>query len=119
MASLLVIEGKKDKAIESLDKVGELLPDDVVPYDYFNLLIADVYRQAGAYAKAKETLQITMDRYSLEKAYFDKVPKPDTEFEREKYKANAIVEQGKRLLQQIKMEEQTTPQPMAPADSIP
>lgn len=118
LASLLVQEGKKDKAIESLDKVSELLPDDVVPYDYFNLLIADVYRQAGAYDKAKEVLRITIERYTLEKEYFDKVPNPDTEFEREKYKANAIVEQGNRLLQQIQMEEQTSPQPMNP-DFIP
>ncbi len=77
LANALLIEGKKDSAVAVLDRCMLLMPDKLVPFDYFNILIVESYYKAGQYEKAnniaKRLSEITQDnlRYylSLSKKY--------------------------------------------------
>ncbi len=61
LAEALILEGKRKKAIEVLDKCIELIPDDRVPYNYYNLLMAENYYKAGAADKANKILETIGD----------------------------------------------------------
>ncbi|RLD61919.1 MAG: hypothetical protein DRJ01_07085 [Bacteroidetes bacterium] len=75
LANALIDEGKKDSAIAVLDKCMDLMPDKIVPFDYFNILIIDSYYKAGEYKKAnniaKRLSEITQDNLQ----YFLSLPK--------------------------------------------
>jgi len=58
LADALIEEGKIDSAITVLDKTTELMPKELVPYNYYNLLIAHSYYKAGANEKANEIINI-------------------------------------------------------------
>jgi len=47
----LISENKKDSAVAVLDRCLELVPESVVPYQYFALQLGDSYLQAGAREK--------------------------------------------------------------------
>ena len=49
LADQLVVEGKTDSAIAVLDRCNELVPNKKVPYNYFNLLMAEAYYKAAQY----------------------------------------------------------------------
>ena len=51
LAEGLIAEGKKDSAVKVLDRCEELIPADVVPYNYFSQKIAGEYFAAGAIDK--------------------------------------------------------------------
>ena len=57
LANTLEAEGKKDSAIKALDKCMQVMPEASVPYDYFMLLIAESYYNAGATAKANKIMK--------------------------------------------------------------
>ena len=61
LANALVDEGKIDSAITVLDKTKELMPKELVPYNYYNLLIAQAYYNAGANSKGNEIVKIFTD----------------------------------------------------------
>lgn len=71
LASKLLMEGKKQKAIKALDKAEELMPDSKVPYNYFNLLMADLYVNLKEYDKADKILNRLMERTTQDMEYFD------------------------------------------------
>jgi tetratricopeptide (TPR) repeat protein len=48
LAQALIREGRKDSAILICDRALELMPDEVVPFDFFLIPIADAYYAAGA-----------------------------------------------------------------------
>jgi hypothetical protein len=52
LAIELVNEGKKQKAIEVLDRIVELTPNDKIPYDNFTIGIAEAYYKCGENEKA-------------------------------------------------------------------
>jgi predicted Zn-dependent protease len=54
LASVLITEGKKDKAVKVLDKCVEVTPEENVPYDATMVYIALGYYQADAFAKGNE-----------------------------------------------------------------
>ena len=54
LANALIDEGKKDSAVAVLDRCMQLMPDKLVPYDYFNILIVESYYKAGQYKKANK-----------------------------------------------------------------
>lgn len=56
LAEQLLKEGKKEKALEVLDRCMELMPVDKVPYDYQVLGIIEAYYKAGAEEKANDVL---------------------------------------------------------------
>ena len=47
LADALIDEGKADSAVAVLDRCNELTPNEKVPYNYFNLLMADSYYRAA------------------------------------------------------------------------
>jgi len=47
----LIDENKFDKAIEVLDRSTELMPNDRIPFNYYNLLIGEAYYRAKANEK--------------------------------------------------------------------
>ncbi len=47
LADGLIAEGKRDSAIAVLDRCNELVPNEKVPYNYFNLLMAKSYYKAA------------------------------------------------------------------------
>jgi hypothetical protein len=53
LADQLIIEGKTDSAIAVLDRCNELVPNKKVPYNYFNLLMAEAYYKAAQFDMKK------------------------------------------------------------------
>ncbi len=70
LAESLVAEGKKDSAIEVLDRNLELIPHAVVPYNYFSQEIASNYFAAGAKDKGKKLLNEIFNTYREEMDYY-------------------------------------------------
>ena len=58
LANAFIDRGQNDKAIEVLDYCTNLLPNSLVAYNYYNLLMAQAYNRAGARDKAKEMIRI-------------------------------------------------------------
>ena len=76
LAGSLVAEGKKDQAIKVLDRCVELIPNRVVPYNYFSLLMSETYFKAGQPAKGKEIINTMMTTYKEQLDYFLKLKAP-------------------------------------------
>lgn len=47
LADALIAEGKQDSAVAVLDRCNELLPNEKMPYNYFNLLMVESYYKAA------------------------------------------------------------------------
>jgi tetratricopeptide (TPR) repeat protein len=61
LANALIQEGQTDKAIEVLDKAMRVMPEHNVPYNYFSMLIAEAYYNAGAFEKGNEIFERMVD----------------------------------------------------------
>jgi tetratricopeptide (TPR) repeat protein len=70
LAEALVMENKFDSAVAVCDRAEELIPHEVIPYNYFNLSMADAYLKAGAEEKGNNILQKMMDIQADQLAYF-------------------------------------------------
>ena len=55
LADGLLEEGKRDSAIAVLDRCNELVPNEKVPYNYFNLLMVEAYYKAAHNLKTIDT----------------------------------------------------------------
>lgn len=55
LADGLLSEGKRDSAIAVLDRCNELVPNEKVPYNYFNLLMVEAYYKAAHNLKTIDT----------------------------------------------------------------
>jgi tetratricopeptide (TPR) repeat protein len=75
LAEALVNENKMDKAIEVCDRIQQLIPEKKVPYNYFNLSIADSYLKAGQTEKGNEILEKMTDIHADQLGYFFSFPK--------------------------------------------
>lgn len=51
LANALIEEDQIDRAIGVLDRAMEIMPEHNVPYNYFTLLLAETYYNAGAFEK--------------------------------------------------------------------
>jgi hypothetical protein len=65
LADQLIIEGKTDSAIAVLDRCNELVPNKKVPYNYFNLLMAEAYYKAAQFdmhkmGKERTSMEVNM-----------------------------------------------------------
>ena len=47
-------EGKFDKAEQVIDRCLEVMPNEAVPFNYFNLPLAEAYYKIGKIEKARE-----------------------------------------------------------------
>ena len=74
LVEALVVEKKYDLAIQVCDRIQELIPDNIVPYNYFNLSIAEAYLKAGQAEKGIEILQRMTDIQDEQLGYFFRFP---------------------------------------------
>jgi hypothetical protein len=74
LASQLLQEGKKDSAIAVLDRCEKVMPNNRVPYNYFNIFLADVYYKAGLPEKANKMLEILASRTADNLKYLLSMP---------------------------------------------
>jgi tetratricopeptide (TPR) repeat protein len=74
LAESLAADNKMDKAVEVCDRIQELIPDRVVPYNYFNLGIAETYLKAGQTEKGIEILERMLDISDEQLTYFFSFP---------------------------------------------
>ncbi len=70
LADVLLKEGKKDSAIAVLDRGIEVMPDEVVPYNFFMLPMAEAYYRAGAPEKANPVVERLADIYEDDLNYY-------------------------------------------------
>jgi len=90
LAETLVAEGQNEKAIKVLDRCNELIPNNVVAYNYFSIMMAETYFKAGQPAKGKDMIDTIMNSYKEKLDYFFKLNKPmrnsvDEEIQRSLY----------------------------------
>jgi hypothetical protein len=75
LASNLIMEGKKDKAVKVLDRCFEVLPENNVPYTFFVIQLADAYYKAGENAKGDKVMtKYASDLEAELKYYFAQKP---------------------------------------------
>ena len=101
LALALFDEGKKDLSVEVLDRCTELMPHNIVPYNFFNLQIAQVYYKLGEFEKANEIIKILADVSEDKIEYFFSLDKDDAKFfeddlKRELYMMQELVKVAER-----------------------
>ncbi len=70
LAGDYIRQGKKEKALEVLDKCLEVIPHKNVPYNQFMVSIAEHYYRLEAYDKANEIVKILLDIYEDDLNYY-------------------------------------------------
>jgi hypothetical protein len=70
LATGLIAEGKKDSAITVIDKCFELVPQNIVPYEFFSLGLFENYYMADAPEKGREKAQEAFEIFNDELGYF-------------------------------------------------
>jgi hypothetical protein len=80
LADALSAENKSDSAVLVCDRIQELIPDRVVPYNYFNLGIAESYLKAGQTDKGNEIMNRMTDIYGDQLEYFFRFPADKREY---------------------------------------
>jgi hypothetical protein len=74
LAEALAMENRLDSAVAVCDRSVETIPDRVVPYNYFNLSVAEVYLVAGEKEKGGEVLERLSAIQQEQLAYFFRFP---------------------------------------------
>jgi len=74
LASVLVQEGKKDKAIKLLDKAMKEMPEETVPFDATMYSITIAYFQAGENKKAAPLAEKLFTLFETDLKYYNKLP---------------------------------------------
>lgn len=75
LANALIAEGKRDSALKVLDKCIEVMPNELIPYNYFNLEIASDYYKLGQTQKAVAILQTIAKTNKETVKYYLSIPK--------------------------------------------
>ena len=70
MATVLVQENKMDSAIAVIDRCLELVPNDIVPYEYFAVQLLDNYIKAGANDKGIPMIETAYSNFDDELNYY-------------------------------------------------
>jgi tetratricopeptide (TPR) repeat protein len=70
LAQGLMNEGKKELAVNALDKSIEFFPNSKITFDYFMLPYIEIYFAAGATDKAVDLLRTLTDRYTDDLGYY-------------------------------------------------
>ncbi|MCX7768874.1 MAG: DUF2723 domain-containing protein [Flavobacteriales bacterium] len=116
LASKLLLDGEREKAEQVLDKAEELMPDSKVPYNYFNLLMADLYRQLGKKDKALAILDRLKIRMEQDISYFNQYKgSAGRSVQEDRRRAEYILQACDELIRQLRL---NLPLKDAPADSV-
>jgi len=70
LADELILEDKNDLAVKVLDRCNELIPNERVPYNLYNIAIVKGYYLAGEYEKARKHLKILEENLNQELEYY-------------------------------------------------
>ncbi|MBW6535850.1 MAG: DUF2723 domain-containing protein [Mariniphaga sp.] len=70
LATGLIAEGKKDSAVAVIDRCFELIPQNIVSYEFFSLGLIENYYMADAPEKGREKVQEAFEIFNDELGYF-------------------------------------------------
>jgi tetratricopeptide (TPR) repeat protein len=70
LASALILEGRKDSAIAVIDRCNELVPNEIIPYEYFAMNLAESYFKAGATDKGVAMIEKAFEGFNDELSYY-------------------------------------------------
>ena len=73
LSDALIQKGDYEKAEIVLDKCVEIMPHKAIPFNYFNLPVAEGYYKIGKMAKASEVVNILIDTYFDELDYYNSI----------------------------------------------
>jgi len=79
-AESLAAENRLDEAVQVCDRIQELIPDHIVPYNYFNLGKGETYLKAGQTEKGLEILHRLIGISDEQLAYFFRFPADKTPY---------------------------------------
>jgi hypothetical protein len=106
LADELVKEGKKEKAVEVLNKCLEVMPKKNVPYNYFMIPVAESFYKAGDSKKANELVKDLADIYEEDlKFYFSLKGELSGNAETEKQQAMSVMQRLVYITQYYKQDE--------------
>ncbi|MDB2415588.1 DUF2723 domain-containing protein [bacterium] len=92
LAEALIREGDFERAENVIDRCLEIMPNEAIPFNYFNLPMAEVYYRIGKKEKAQNIVSILTDTYFDELEYYNSVDdKILSKMQREYQLANQIV----------------------------
>lgn len=74
LAQTLVNEDKNEKAVEVIDRMFEIFPDEVVPLTYDSFSAVEIYYRAGANEKANEIIRILAKNSFEMLGYYTSLP---------------------------------------------
>jgi len=74
LASGLIKENKKDSALKVLDRCEAVMPNKLVPYNYFNIQVAELYHDLGQVKKADTILKTVAAMNKESMAYYLSIP---------------------------------------------
>jgi hypothetical protein len=70
LAEELVKEGELEKAVTVADRCIELMPNSRIPYNYFNVPIAEIYYKAGQAEKANAIIEVLFEKSRQELNFY-------------------------------------------------
>ncbi len=106
LANELIKEGKKDKALKVLEKCIEVMPDEIIPYDFFMLQVVEGFYKLNENEKGNTVLKRMFEIYEDNaKYYLSLSPKYQKTLERERDQAMAIMQRLTQIVQQYSQEE--------------
>jgi hypothetical protein len=70
LATGLIAEGKKDSAVTVIDRCFELIPQNIVPFEFYSLGLIENYYKADAAEKGREKAQEAFETFDDELGYF-------------------------------------------------
>jgi Protein of unknown function (DUF2723) len=92
LADQLMAEGKKDKAIKALDKCMEVMPEKIIPYNFFMMPVAEAYYKAGENEKANKLVKRLSEIYKGDlEYYFSLRPALSATIDQEKQQALSVL----------------------------
>ncbi len=100
LAAALLEENKTDKAVAVLDRAMEIMPEYNVPYNYFNLLMAELYYETGEFEKGNKIAERMKEIHEENLAYYFQFTGPDaTRIDGKKQESLAMMQRIARVAQ--------------------
>ncbi len=105
LASALVKQGEKDKAVKVLDKCVELMPHKKIPYNYYNVLVANAYYEAGEIQKGNDMIETLANVTFSELRYYMSLGEEySNRLEDEDRRSVAVIQEVMRIAEENKQE---------------
>ncbi|MBN2668883.1 MAG: DUF2723 domain-containing protein [Bacteroidales bacterium] len=100
LANALLEEGKRDKAVEVLDRCLEVMPMDIIPVNYFMIGMVEAYYKAGEFEKAKPVIEKIVENSDQDLNYYLSLDKQyrkvvDREINLSMYLLQSVYQQAK------------------------